>query len=298
MQKNATYESLFDACVGAIDDLPKAHPIRRELQKKFENQRDEVIAKTVELLRSKVSLRAIHAYLGEERFRMALSGCQFDYRNFGKPRSKLLKSKLTNIIEAQEASKEYQERALSLVSRGKGTFWLDFEWHTTADNLKGRTAKADLRNDRGKRVSLTTVCVSQEFISRRADQNFNGSRSDSAFPRVTIVHPNLYVLSCIEEKEATIYRQITEGSLQRSEVAGVIGELGWWEFNALQWKRGTATIVEIFLSALCQANSMKLRLDKVKEAGKRLDLEAQLTFKKRRFVKLFCSFVEELQPTP
>lgn len=296
--KDLTYDSLYEACAEKIEGLPADHPIRSLLQQKFEEHCQAVVKKTVGLVKAKVSLGAIQAYLGEERFRLAQECFHSKVREFGKPREREVKSLLTNIIEAKQASAVYQERVLALVSKAKSCLCLPFEWRLNYEYIEGVTVKNRLVKEKKRRLHLTRLCVSKEFLGQFEHQCFSGSVPTSAFPRVTLVHPSPFVLEYIDTRVNELFMQISASNLKRTEKAVLIGRLGWLEFSAVRWDRGTATNTENFLSALCLANTLRLRLDKVKAAGKRLDLEAQTTPKIDTFVELFLGFVEDLESTP
>lgn len=295
VSEKSTYDAIFQECTQQIKQLPREHPLKREFQQKFESLWKEAVKKTVQLLKSKASLFTIYAYLGEERQNIALSCFQADFRHFGKRRNDIRVSKITYLAETKEIGANYHERVLQQVPIGKNDvdskIVLDLN-PTDFDGITFNNDLVDTYNPYNRPVPLTSLCVTRQHVKRLIHEDFAGASPGCSYPRATIIHPEPWALGYIDARVEKVFQKACGQHIPRHEVPKAIGEFGWLEFTALRWDRGTATIVEIFLTSLCEASGFRLRLDRLIAQGKRLDMEA-LTQEQEKFMPVFLSIVED-----
>lgn len=292
VSEESSYDEVFEACTHQLHQLPLDHPLKRELQQKFESLWKETVKKTVQLLKSKASLFTLYAYLGEERQNMALRCFQSDFRHFGKRRNEIRFSKITYLVETKEIGAHYHDRVLQQVPLRINDVDSKIVLDLKTTDFDGITFKNDLVDTYNRPVPLTSLCVTRQHVKRRIHEDFAGATPACSYPRATIIHPDPWALPYINARVEKIFQKACGQNIARHEVPKAIGEFGWWEFTALRWDRGTATIVEIFLTSLCEASGFRLRLDRLIAQGKRLDMEA-LTQEQEKFMPIFLSIVED-----
>lgn len=269
---------------------------KEEEEKLFDTRFQEVVAKTVALLKSKVSLDIIFTYIAEERYRTADLSGHPEADRFGAPRHETIITRISFDVDQGKMPREYQERIFSLVPKGAKQNVVSYPYYYL--NVDQVAEQASLGTNSKTLFPLTVFCVSRHHIAKFEAECFDGSEAKSPYPRATLIHTKSEQFSAISQHTKPLMKKIREKSIPRDRLVESIGTTGFWEFKATRWKRGSATIIETILASLCQHNRLHLRLDRIKKDGKRLDLEALTLLDCKAFTAFFAGYVEEKASAP
>lgn len=267
-----------------------------EAEKLFDKRFQEVVEKTALLLKSKVSLETIFAYVAEERYRTAERSGHPEADKFGTPRQENLITRISLDVDEGKMPREYQERLFCLVPEGAKQRVISYPYYY--QNVDQVAEQLPIGAKSTLAIPLTLFCVTRYHIAKFEAEIFDGSEAKSPYPRATLVHTKPEQFSTITHHTYSLIKMIREKSLPKNELVETIGTAGFYEFKATRWKRGSATIIETMLASLCEHSGLHLRLDRLKKDGKRLDLEALTLLDPKAFTKFFAGYVEEKASAP
>lgn len=285
-----------DELMKPLSNLSKEHPVRVALQRRYVELSQALIPQVVERLHQGIDFDHLLDFMSKQRRRIAEEACDLPTYEFGRWRAVEQGCITRSPFHREGWFEAYLDQLLALVPKGakEGVFSAAFvhdigaEWETVFDSV---TVWAEIG---GRQIPLSVYVVGwQSTGNLKADWLFSETRvAPLAYPAAAIVHTDPSWFPILKKHCLALFDRICRGAESQETLVALLAEFHWYLAHATFFRRGSASISEYLVQALCILNGLQIRWTK------QPDLQALLTPRLKDFIHLYSTLMIQTPMVP